>query len=72
MPEQGTHFYFMSFIVPNVSGFSTHRRSGHFTPADGATRFDSFDMLLDAMKQESPELRNNAVVIAFDIQPNKL
>lgn len=70
--EQGTHFWFMSLIVPNVGGFSSYRRSGHFTPKSGTTRVDAFEYLLATVKEQSPELRHNAVVISFDVQPNKL
>jgi hypothetical protein len=72
--QQGTHFWFMSFIVPTYgpTGFATYRRSGHFTPQKGATtRFDAFDMLLSTVKQQSPELEKDDV-ISFDIQPNRL
>lgn len=70
--KQGTHFWFMSLIVPGASGFSTYRRSGNFTPKPGTTRVDAFELLLNAVKQQSPELRHDAVVISFDIQPNEL
>ena len=72
--DQGTHFWFMSLIVPSppMNGFETYRRSGHFTPERGATRHDAFEMLLTTVKEQTPELRNDAVVLAFDIQPNKL
>lgn len=69
---QGSHFWFMSLIVPARGGFETYRRSGHFTPEKGATRFDSFEMLLGVVKQGTPELRDDGVVLAFDIQPNRL
>jgi len=70
--EQGTHFWFMSLILPNAAGFAAYRRVGHCTPEPGATRLDLFDMLLNMVKEKSPELNDGAVVISFDIQPNKL
>lgn len=69
---QGTHFWFMSFLVPMAGGFSTYRRSGHFTPHPGTTRVDAFELLLAAVKEQSPELRENAVVLSFDVQPNQI
>lgn len=72
--EQGTHFWFMSLMVPlpTGSGFSTFGRRGHCTPKPGATRFEVFDDLLALAKQGTPELDRDAVVISFDIQPNQL
>lgn len=70
--QQGTHFWFMSLFVPNSMGFATYRRSGHFNPKPGTTRFDAFELLLAAVKEQSPELQHDAVVISFDIQPNQI
>ncbi|MEU6365753.1 hypothetical protein ABZ876_08350 [Streptomyces sp. NPDC046931] len=71
-PAQGTHFWFMSLIVPSPVGFDSYRRCGHFTPDPGMTRHDAFELLLAAVKEQSPELRTHAVVISFDVQPNQL
>jgi hypothetical protein len=69
---QGTHFWFMSLLVPAPNGFSAYRRSGHFTPEGGLTRHDAFEVLLNNVKEQSPELSESAVVLSFDIQPNQL
>ena len=71
-PKQGTHFWFMSLLVPTAGGFNTYRRSGHFTPERGTTRVDAFELLLAIVKEQSPELGADAVVISFDVQPNRL
>lgn len=70
--QQGTHFWFMSLLVPVPTGFSTFHRRGHCTPKPGSTRVNVFDDLLTLVKQGSPELAHDAVVISFDIHPNQL
>lgn len=69
--QQGTHFWFMSFLQPTPNGFDTYRRSGHFNPPPGATRVDMFSVLRDEIERFTPELAG-ATVLAFDIQPNQL
>ncbi|MGP3686515.1 hypothetical protein ACTVZO_17715 [Streptomyces sp. IBSNAI002] len=71
MSEQGTHFIFMSLTVPTPQGFMTLRRSGAVTPPQGATRLDMFEVLRQQVIAEDPS-HAEAVVIAFDIQPNEL
>lgn len=67
MPEQGTHFWFMSLYGAG----NIWRRSGTCTPPRGATRFDMFELLLESVRGEEARLQN-ATAVAFDIQPNKL
>ncbi|MFD9047674.1 hypothetical protein [Streptomyces zaomyceticus] len=69
--EQGTHFWFMSLILPTSQGMNFYRRTGHLNLNRGATRFNAFEEILAAMKEQTPELAT-AVVLSFDIQPNKL
>jgi hypothetical protein len=70
--RQGTHFFFMSFLNPVGNGmFKTFHRSGTFTPSQGSTRVDMFDSLLGTVQEQSPELEG-AVVMSFDIQPNRI
>ncbi|MFB7285448.1 hypothetical protein [Actinacidiphila glaucinigra] len=69
--EQGTHFWFMSLVLITSEGMSFYRRTGHLTVNPGATRFNAFEEILSAMKEGTPELRD-AVVLSFDIQPNRL
>lgn len=71
MSEQGTHFIFMALTVPTPNGFMTLRRSGVVTPPVGATRQDMFERLRQQVIAEDPSYAE-AVVISFDIQPNKL
>lgn len=70
-PKQGTHFWFMSLSLITSQGMSFYRRTGHLDLNRGATRFDAFEEILTAMKEQTPELQD-AVVLAFDIQPNAL
>ncbi|WP_392967196.1 hypothetical protein [Streptomyces sp. LN245] len=70
-PEQGTHFWFMSLALITQAGLSYYRRTGHLDLDPGATRFDAFEEILSAMKDQTPELQD-AVVLAFDIQLNAL
>lgn len=69
--EQGTHFWFMSLALITREGMSYYRRTGHLSLNPGATRFTAFEEILGAMKEQTP-LLHNAVVLAFDIQPNEL
>lgn len=70
--QQGTHFFFVSFLNPVGNGtFKTSHRSGTFTPSNGATRTDMFGRILSTLQEQSPELEG-AAVISFDIQPNHI
>lgn len=69
--KQGTHFWFMSLALITSEGMSFYRRTGHVTLNPGATRFNAFEEILSALKDETPEL-SDAVALAFDIQPNAL
>ncbi|MFJ6667425.1 hypothetical protein [Streptomyces sp. NPDC091383] len=71
-PAQGSHFWFISLLVPSAVGFDSYRCSGHFTPHAGMTRADAFELLLATVKEQTPELRTNATVLSFDLQPNQL
>lgn len=67
----GTHFWFMSLYLATPAGFAFYRRTGTYSPGPGCLRTEAFDQLLDHVKEKTPELRD-AVVVAFDIQPNAL
>ncbi|MEU6527861.1 hypothetical protein ABZ869_01550 [Streptomyces sp. NPDC046928] len=69
--KQGTHFWFMSLALITRAGLCFYRRTGHLDLNAGATRFDAFEEILAAMKEQTPEL-HDAVVLSFDIQPNAL
>ena len=69
--DQGTHFWFMAIQTPNSRGYFVADYKGTITPEPGATRLDLFNELLDGVGQRWPESRGG-VVLAFDIQPNKL
>lgn len=71
MNEQGTHFFFMSFVTRNAIGLSVENRSGHWTPEPGMTRYDALNELRRQMIAVSPFLADVAV-LAFDIQRNEL
>ncbi|MFJ4712709.1 hypothetical protein [Streptomyces sp. NPDC088785] len=68
---QGTHFWFMSLALITSEGMSFYRRTGHISLNKGATRFNAFEEILAAMKEQTPAL-HDAVVLSFDIQPNAL
>ncbi len=71
MAEQGTHFYFMSMQMSNARGFYTTDFQGVLTPKPGQTRLDLFNEIRADFEAREPRVRSG-VVIAFDIQPNKL
>lgn len=71
-PKQGTHFWRMAIQAPAtdrttnvIGGFGT------WTPKRGQTRHDVCEDIRDALTEKYPEAQGG-VVIAFDIQPNKL
>lgn len=68
---QGSHFWFMSLALITSEGLRFYRRTGHLSLNPGATRFNAFEEILSAMKEQTPALRD-AVVVSFDIQPNAL
>ncbi|MEW2567650.1 hypothetical protein [Streptomyces sp. NPDC047070] len=70
-PKQGTHFWFMSLALITSRGLSFYRRTGHVDFNPGATRIDAFEEILTSVKEQTPELQD-AVVLAFDLQPNAL
>ncbi|MCX4786477.1 hypothetical protein OG369_09865 [Streptomyces sp. NBC_01221] len=65
------HFWFMSLALITHEGLRYYRRTGVFTAVLGATRFDCFEEILASVKEQTPELQD-AVVLAFDVQPNHL
>lgn len=69
--EQGSHFWFMSFMVRNAIGLAMEERSGPWTPPEGITRYDAFNELRRQVIEKSPVLANGTV-LAFDIQSNHL
>lgn len=69
--EQGSHFWHMVIQTPNARGMHLGSYQGTRTPKRGQTRLDLFNDVLDEMYQKYPESRGG-VVIAFDIQPNKI
>ncbi|WP_435643895.1 hypothetical protein ACR9VJ_26570 [Streptomyces sp. H49] len=64
-------FWFMSLALITREGLSYYRRTGVFTATPDATRFSAFEELLQDVKQRTPELAD-AVVLAFDVRPNRL
>lgn len=70
--EQGSHFWFMTIQAPNsTGGFYMNSYQGTRTPKRGSTRLDLFNSIRQEIGENDP-LGKNGVVIAFDIQPNKL
>jgi len=71
MNEQGTHFWYMTFLGRNAIGLSAQERSGHWTPTPGMSRFDAMDEIRRQVVEASPYLAD-AVMLSFDIQRNEL
>lgn len=69
--EQGTHFWHMSFLSRNAMGLSAQERNGHVTPPPGISRFDAMNAIRRQVEEASPYLVD-AVMLSFDIQPNKI
>lgn len=67
--EQGTHFWYMSFLARNDLGLTAQTRSGHWTPTPGMTRFDAMDEIHRQVVEASPYLAD-AAMLSFDMQPN--
>lgn len=71
MPEQGSHFWYMSFLARNAIGLTAVEREGHWTPTPGMTRFDAMNELRRQVVEASPYLAD-AAMLSFDIQRNEL
>lgn len=70
--EQGTHFWTMAIQARSATeGLNITGAWGTWTPKRGQTRYDVFNDIRGALSESQPETRGG-VVIAFDIQPNKL
>lgn len=68
---QGTHFWFMSIQTPNAHGYRLNSYQGTRTPKKGETRLDLFNDILREVQQHDP-LSRGGIVLAFDIQRNKI
>lgn len=71
MPEQGTHFWFMTIQTPNAGGYYLNSYQGTITPRQGSTRLDLFNRLVAEVHELDPKSQGGAA-IAFDVQPNRL
>ena len=71
MTEQGTHFWYMSFLARDEIGLTAQDRSGHWTPTPGMTRMDAMNELRRQVVGVSPYLAD-AAMLSFDIQRNEL
>ncbi|GAA0500661.1 hypothetical protein [Streptomyces olivaceiscleroticus] len=69
--EQGTHFWFMTFLARTDRDVDVANRSGTWTPPPGFTRFDAMKAIRQQLIEDSPHLANSAM-LSFDIQPNQL
>jgi hypothetical protein len=69
--EQGTHFWFMSFLARSGGGLNVANRSGTWTPPAGITRFDAMKEIRRQVIDADPSLANSAM-LSFDIQSNQL
>ncbi|MEU7032720.1 hypothetical protein ABZ958_03415 [Streptomyces sp. NPDC046237] len=72
MEKQGTHFWFMTIQNSSAaSGTTVGDYQGTISPPRGTTRFDLFNKLRAEIEQRYPQAVDG-VVVAFDVQPNKL
>ncbi|GHB15034.1 hypothetical protein GCM10018777_55900 [Streptomyces albogriseolus] len=71
MSEQGTHFWFMSMQTKNAAGYYLNSYQGTVTPARGATRMDLFNEVRGFVEENDPRSKGG-IVLAFDIQRNKI
>jgi hypothetical protein len=68
---QGTHFWYMSFLVRNGRELRAEERSGHWTPSIKLSRFDAMNEIRRQVVEASPYLAD-AVMLSCDIQRNEL
>lgn len=69
--QQGTHFFFITMQQVNALGPYTNTFSGAFTPKPDETRLSLYNAIRAEFEASDPKVRGG-VVLAFDIQPNKL
>ncbi|MER6778511.1 MULTISPECIES: hypothetical protein [unclassified Streptomyces] len=67
MNEDHDTFWFMSFRT--TTGVTT--LNGTFKKEPHATRIAAFEQIRTLVKEQQPHLAN-AIVVAFDVQPNQL
>lgn len=69
--NQGTHFWFMAIQTPNHTGYRLNDYQGVLTPLPGSTRLDLFNDIRREVERQDP-LSRGGIVVAFDLQPNKI
>lgn len=69
--HQGPLFWFMSIQTANGAAFYVIGYQGTWVPKPGATRLDLFHEIRQYVGDREPRSRDG-VVVAFDIQPNKI
>ncbi|MGW4703252.1 hypothetical protein [Streptomyces sp. NPDC004285] len=72
MQKQGTYFWFMAIQTSTAAtGTTIGDYQGTISPPRGTTRFDLFNKVRAEVEQRYPQAVGG-VVVAFDVQPNKL
>lgn len=66
--QQGSHFWYMTVMT---TGSKMRQFDGHIDPPRGMSRLDAFYEIRKGLDAQYPEIVGG-VVLAFDIQPNKL
>lgn len=69
--KQGTHFWFMTIQKAVPGGARFVDAQGTWTPDPSETRMDAFNAIRLDLELRDPAIQGG-VIIAFDIQPNKL
>jgi hypothetical protein len=69
--DEGTHFWFMSVMAVNPRGPWVNDYQGTLTLTPGATRMDLFNQIREEVAEKDLRSRD-AIVLAFDIQPNRI
>jgi hypothetical protein len=69
--KQGTHFYLIAIQYAIERGWAVTGSKGTWTPGRKQSRLDVFNEIWQRTVEKHPEVAEG-VVLAFDLQPNKL
>ncbi|MGW2326389.1 hypothetical protein ACWC5C_11540 [Streptomyces sp. NPDC001700] len=69
--QQGSHHFVLTLQKPHRQGFVTVTFTNTFTPRPDDTRADIYEVLLEEVAREKPELKG-ANVVFFSLERNQL
>lgn len=71
MPEQGSHHFVLTVQKPQTGSYAVGTWHGDITPAPGATRRDSYELLREEHARRYPDLAGG-IVLHFSLESNQL